>query len=396
MSDVVIVGGGIVGLATALKMLETQPGLQVTILEKESAIAQHQTGNNSGVIHSGIYYQPGSLRALNCIRGYNLLLEFARNENIPFDICGKLIVATREDELPRLQAIYERGVQNGLGGLRQMEVSEFRKIEPHVAGIQAVYVPQTGIIDYGEVSKKYAEKIVAAGGKIRLNSKVTAIRDNATGLMIETGSEKTEAKFLVNCAGLYSDKIAQLCGLRPEVQIVPFRGEYYVVKKEREFLVKHLIYPVPDPNFPFLGVHFTRFISGGIEAGPNAVLAYAREGYTKSRINMGELLETLRFSGFQKLAKKYWRTGMGEFHRSYSKAAFTKALQRLLPEIQMEDLEPGGAGVRASATAADGKVVDDFMIQHAEKSIHVLNSPSPAATASLAIGEHIAAAYFKR
>lgn len=390
MNDVLIIGGGIVGLATALKLLEQQPGLQITVIEKESGIAKHQTGNNSGVIHSGIYYQPGSMRARNCKRGYQLLLEYAQQHHIPFEICGKLIVATAAEEVPRLQAIYERGIQNGLTGLQQLTPEEFKKREPHVQGVQAIYVPQTGIIDYTEVAAQYAKDIAHRGGKIFTGEQFLSANYKDGIHEITTSKGRHQARLLVNCGGLYADKIAAQCGVQPEVQIVPFRGEYFVVEKNREFLVKHLIYPVPDPNFPFLGVHFTRFISGGVEAGPNAVLAYAREGYTKSTIHLGELLETLGYRGFQKLAFKYWRTGLGELHRSYSKQAFTKALQRLVPEIQAADLTTGGAGVRASATSKDGKVVDDFLIQYGERSVHVLNSPSPAATASLAIGEELA------
>jgi L-2-hydroxyglutarate oxidase len=388
--DAIIIGAGIVGLATALNLLKQNPSLKILILEKENEIAKHQTGNNSGVIHSGIYYKPGSLRAVNCLRGYRMLLDFCDEEKVKYDICGKVIVATREDELKQLQNIYERGIQNGLNGLEMLNEAAIKKHEPHCAGIRGIYVPQTGIIDYTQVSKKYAEKIRAMKGTIALSQKVISIESNANEIKINTQNNSYTTKLLINCAGLYSDKIARMTHDKVPVQIVPFRGEYFVLKKEKEFLVKNLIYPVPDPDFPFLGVHFTRFIHGGVEAGPNAVLAYAREGYKKKDIVWRELLESVTYKGFIKLAMKNWRTGIGEMHRSYSKKAFTTALQRLLPELKMEDLLPGEAGVRASAMDRSGKVVDDFIIQKNDNIIHVLNTPSPAATASLSIGLTIA------
>lgn len=390
MHDVTIIGGGIVGLATALHLLQQEPTLKVLVLEKENAIAKHQTGNNSGVIHSGIYYKPGSLRAQNCLRGYKMLLEFCDAESIPYDVCGKVIVATREDELHRLQNIYDRGLENGLQGLELLDENGIREHEPHCAGIRGIFVPQTGIIDYTQVAQRYAEKIRALQGSILCGEKVNAIRENKDEIVVSTGNNTYATKVLINCAGLYSDKIAALTQKNIGVQILPFRGEYYVLKKEREQLVRNLIYPVPDPDFPFLGVHFTRFIQGGVEAGPNAVLAYAREGYKKSDINWKEFFESITYRGFLKLAFRNWRTGIGEMRRSYSKKAFTTALQRLLPELQMEDLLPGEAGVRASAMDRDGKVVDDFIIEKNERIIHVLNTPSPAATASLSIGLSIA------
>ncbi len=390
MYDIIIIGGGIVGLATALHLLEQQPGVNVLILEKEADIARHQTGNNSGVIHSGIYYKPGSLRAVNCLRGYKMLLEFCDAENIPYDICGKIIVATREDELERLQNIYQRGLENGLTGMEWLDKKAIQQHEPHCAGIKGIFVPQTGIIDYTAVSKKYAEKIKATRGVIELNQKVVDIQPSPDGIKVITNQGSYSTKLLINCAGLYSDKIARMTQKEVAVKIIPFRGEYYTLKKEKEHLVKHLIYPVPDPNFPFLGVHFTRFIQGGVEAGPNAVLAYAREGYHKSDIVWKELLESITYKGFLKMAFKNWRTGIGEMRRSYSKKAFTAALQRLLPELQMDDLLPGDAGVRASAMDKNGNVVDDFIIEKHDNIIHVLNTPSPAATASLSIGLTIA------
>ena len=390
MHDIIIIGGGIVGLATAMKLLEADPDLDVLVLEKEKDVARHQTGNNSGVIHSGIYYKPGSLRATNCRRGYDMLLEFAKKEDIAHEICGKLIVATCEEELEALENLFDRGQQNGLEGLKMLNEEEIKEHEPHVNGIKAIYVPQAGIIDYGAVAQKYSERFQAAGGKIQFGQRVTKLDQSDRACSVVTESGSYHARLVVNCAGLYADKIAGKAAKELGVQILPFRGEYYVVKKDREYLVNNLVYPVPDTNFPFLGVHFTRFIAGGIEAGPNAVLAYAREGYKKSTIKIGELIESLTFIGFIRLAAKYWRTGLGEFHRSYSKKAFTKALQKLIPEIREEDLEAGGAGVRASATSVHGKVVDDFIFHESNHVIHVLNSPSPAATASLSIGLTIA------
>lgn len=388
--DVIVIGAGIVGLATALHLLQKDITLNILILEKENDIARHQTGNNSGVIHSGIYYKPNSLRAVNCLRGYQMLLDFCNAENIPYEICGKIIVATKDDELQRLQNIYQRGIENGLTGLELLDEKAIKNIEPHCAGIKGIYVPQTGIIDYTAVSKKYAEKIKERSGIISLCQKVVDIKNNNNEIKVTTQDNIYTTKLLINCAGLYSDKIAKLTGNNIVVQIVPFRGEYFTLKKEKEYLVKNLIYPIPDPDFPFLGVHFTRFIQGGVEAGPNAVLAYAREGYKKSDIVWSELFESIFYKGFIKLAFKNWRTGLGEMRRSYSKKAFTTALQRLIPELQIDDLIIGEAGVRASAMDRNGNVVDDFIIEQQGCIIHVLNTPSPAATASLSIGLTIA------
>lgn len=396
VNDVVIIGSGIVGLATALKLKEADSSLSITVVEKESGFAKHQTGHNSGVIHSGIYYKPGSLRATNCKRGYDMLLQYLKSENIPHDVCGKIIVATNEDEIVRLNAIYERGIENGLQGLEILDAEGIKKREPHVRGLKAIFVPQSGIVDYTQVSKSYYEKFLQAGGIVDFNTKVIRLHTSTAQTEVITDKQSYFAKLVINCAGLYSDKVASTAVKKLSARIVPFRGEYYELKKEREYLVKNLVYPVPDPNFPFLGVHFTRFISGGIEAGPNAVLAYAREGYKKSNINVAELWETLTYPGFRKLASKFWRTGAGEFYRSYSKTAFTKALQKLIPEIREDDLVPGGAGVRASATSYEGNVVDDFMIEETAHGIHVLNSPSPAATASLSIGLTIAEMAIKK
>lgn len=388
--DIAIVGAGIVGLATALKTKEKNPSLKVLVIEKESHEAAHQTGNNSGVIHSGIYYKPGSLKARNCIEGYHMLLQFCDKHNIPYDLCGKIIVATSESELTALDNIYNRGVENGLQGLKYITAEEIKAIEPHTYGVKGIVVPQTGIVDYKVVAAKYAEVFKGLGGEIRFNTKVTGVKTKGNTVSISTDKGEVETRLLINCAGLYCDKIAEYTLPDLPVRIIPFRGEYYSIKKEKRHLVKNLIYPVPDPNFPFLGVHFTRRIDGEIEAGPNAVLAFRREGYKKSQINLRELFESLTWSGFIKVAKKYWKTGFGEMYRSFSKSAFTTALQKLLPEIQKSDLEPGGAGVRAQACDKDGGLIDDFYIRELPGQIHVLNAPSPAATSSLAIGNTVA------
>jgi L-2-hydroxyglutarate oxidase len=391
MTDVVIIGGGIVGLATALQLKQQRPNLSVILIEKEAAVARHQTGHNSGVIHSGLYYKPGSLKATNCIRGYHMLIDFCDAEGIPYDLCGKIVVATKSEELPQLDTLYERGQLNGLGGLKKLSLAEMREIEPHVTGVAGMFVPQTGIIDYKQVSDKYAEKFLALGGEIRLNERVEQVTPGNSLSIVVTSKNRYETKLLVNCAGLYSDKIAQLTQREAvDVRIVPFRGEYFKIKPQKEYLVKNLIYPVPDPNFPFLGVHFTRMVHGGVEAGPNAVLAFQREGYKKSDVNLKEFYETLSWPGFQKVAAKYWETGLGEMYRSFSKAAFTKALQGLIPEIQESDLEPrGGGGVRAQACDRTGGLLDDFAILESDKAINVVNAPSPAATSSLSIGKTV-------
>lgn len=388
--DVIIVGGGIVGLATALKILEQTPSLKVLLIEKEKELSKHQTGNNSGVIHSGLYYKPGSLKAKNCIHGYDLLVNFCREHDIPFELCGKIVVATEEKELPLLQNLYERGQQNGLTGLRMLTGEGLREYEPHVRGRAGFFVPQTGIVDYRVVAEKYGEQIRNLGGEILLGEKVLKVIPARDGITVETTVAAHRAKILINCAGLYSDKVAKLASKGIDVTIIPFRGEYFKLKREREGLVKNLIYPVPDPNFPFLGVHFTRMMRGGVEAGPNAVLAFSREGYRKSDINIAELTETLRWPGFQKVAAKYWKTGLGEIYRSFSKSAFTRALQKLIPEIRESDLVEGGAGVRAQACDRTGGLVDDFLIYEEEKVVSVCNAPSPAATSSLSIGESVA------
>lgn len=395
-SDIVIVGGGIVGLATAYQLKNLNPSLHIVVIEKEKGIAQHQSGNNSGVIHSGLYYKPGSLKAENCKRGYDLLLTFCRKYEVPFELCGKIVVATTEAELPLLKNLLDRGRQNGLQNLKEIPKDELIEHEPHVKGIGGIFVPQTGIIDYKQVSEKYAQLFQEAGGKIVLEEQVIDVQKLTNSAIVVTQKKTYPTKLLINCAGLYSDKVAKLSSRKVDVKIIPFRGEYFKLKKDKEHLVKNLIYPVPDPNFPFLGVHFTRMIGGGIEAGPNAVLAFSREGYRKTNINISELAESLAWPGFQKVAWKYWRTGFGEMYKSFSKSAFTQALQRLIPEITETDLEDGGAGVRAQACDRTGGLVDDFLIIEDPHVINVCNAPSPAATSSLAIGETISKLALKR
>jgi L-2-hydroxyglutarate oxidase len=394
--DVIVIGGGIVGLATAYQTLLKRPSLKVLLLEKESKLAAHQTGNNSGVIHSGLYYKPGSLKATNCINGYKMLLDFCDQERMEYDLCGKVVVATNEAQKPLLENLYQRGLQNGLDQISRISIEELKEIEPHVNGIAALKVPYTGIIDYKQVAEKYGEKINDLGGEILLNSKVIDIKESAATTLVSTQNQTFETSLVINCCGLYSDKIARKTSDDVDLKIIPFRGEYFKLIPEKEYLVKHLIYPVPDPNFPFLGVHFTRMMKGGIEAGPNAVLAFRREGYKKSQINLAELAETLMWPGFQKVAWKYWKTGLGEMYRSFSKAAFTKALQELIPEIQESDLIDGGAGVRAQACDRTGGLLDDFSIIETNKAINVCNAPSPAATSSLSIGNTVSDLILRR
>jgi (S)-2-hydroxyglutarate dehydrogenase len=397
--DVAIIGGGIVGLATALKIKEEKPGLKICLLEKEKDIALHQTGNNSGVIHSGIYYKPGSLKAQNCLIGYKTLLDFCSKNSIKYDLCGKIIIATREDELPRLEDLFVRGKQNGLDKINKISSEEIKQYEPHATGIAGIYVPYTGIVDYRQICRKIAENFQSGySGEIFTSTRVIGIIENKDSSILQTTGTDIEARMIVNTAGLFSDRIARLTFPDLNIRIIPFRGEYYKIRPEREYLVKNLIYPVPDPNFPFLGVHFTRMIKGegGVEAGPNAVFAFKREGYKKTDISPKDIWESITWRGFQKVMFKYTSMGIGEFYRSYNKHAFTKALQRLIPEIKIEDLIPGGAGVRAQACDRNGKLVDDFLFAETEKIIHVLNAPSPAATASFSIGKSIADKVIKR
>jgi L-2-hydroxyglutarate oxidase len=387
--DAVIIGGGIVGLATALRLSEEHPDLNIAVIEKEATIAKHQTGNNSGVIHSGIYYKPGSLKATNCVEGRRRLLQFCDEHDIHYELCGKIIVATKESELPRLHRLFENGTTNGLDGIKRIDSGEIREYEPHVAGIAGLFVPQTGIIDYRDVARAYADLFQKNGGRIFLGERVTGIAQRGDAAEVQTDRAVYETKMVVNCAGLYSDKIALLVRKELDVRIIPFRGEYYKLRGERKHLIKNLVYPVPDPAFPFLGVHFTRHSDNEVEAGPNAVFAMKREGYGRFSFNTREFLESAAWPGFQKVAMHYWRTGVGEVYRSFSKEAFVRALQKLVPEISSEDLVPGGAGVRAQACARDGALIDDFMILKSPLQIDVLNVPSPAATASLAIAATI-------
>lgn len=388
--DFVIVGGGVVGLATAYTLIQNHPECTIALLEKENEVAAHQTGNNSGVIHSGIYYKPGSLKATNCIRGYHMLIDFCKAHGIRYELCGKLIVATREDELPQLDMLYKRGLENGLDQIRMVEKDEIPKYEPNLAGLRAIHVPYTGIIDYTDVCLKLAELFEKSGGHVFTNHKAESITNQGSLKLIRTPQRDFKTRVLINCAGLYCDKVAAHTNKNIDTRIIPFRGEYYMLREDRRHLVKNLIYPVPDPNFPFLGVHFTRMIHGGVEAGPNAVFAFKREGYRKSDVDVVELFESLSWPGFRKVAVRYWKTGLGEFYRSFSKRAFTKALQRLVPSVTEEDLVPADAGVRAQACDKYGGLLDDFKIIEEDNAIHVLNAPSPAATSSLSIGVSIA------
>jgi len=387
--DIVIIGGGIIGLATAYKLLEIKSDLKLCVLEKESSIAMHQTGNNSNVIHSGIYYKPGSLKALNCTKGYKLLLDFCNRENIHYDLCGKMIIACDEVETNRLSDLYERGLANGLDKLRLIEKDELNELEPNVEGVKAIHVSYTGIVDFEVVSEKIAQKIQEKSVVLSCNEKVLKIIPNNLNEII-TQNNIYKGKVVINCGGLYSDALTKLTYKnRMPFRIIPFKGEYYLLKKEKNNIINSLIYPVPDPAFPFLGVHFTRKINGGVEAGPNAVLAFKKEGYNKNDFSLEDTFEIFTWPGFYDMATKYWRTGFEEFYRSYSKKAFVKALRRLIPSITEDDLAEGGTGVRAQACSRDGKLLDDFLIIKENNIINVCNAPSPAATSSLAIGEHI-------
>lgn len=388
-STVVVVGGGIVGLAAAKALVER--GVRdLVVIEAESHVAAHQTGHNSGVIHSGIYYKPGSAKATNCADGRERLYRFCADHGIPHERCGKVIVAVEERELPALAEIERRGHANGLTGLKRLSADELKEHEPHVAGVAGLFVPQTGIVNYKVVAQKYAELVAAGGGVVRTGVRFLGLARDSTELVLNTTAGELRAKHLINCGGLQSDRIARLCGVEPGVTIVPFRGEYYDLKPHAAHLCRNLIYPVPDPRFPFLGVHFTRMIGGGVEAGPNAVLAFRREGYRFRDVSVKDLLEMAGRRGFWAMAAKHWLTGLGEMKRSLSAYSFWKSLQRLIPAIRREDIVPSGAGVRAQAVASDGKMVDDFVIRGEGRTVHVLNAPSPAATASLSVGVSIA------
>ena len=384
-AEVIVIGGGIIGLAVAHRIQRDSPGKRVVVLEKEEEIAEHQTGHNSGVLHSGIYYRPGSLKATNCRQGKLAMERFCREHGVDFEICGKVIVAVSDEELPRLADIYERGQANGVE-CEMVGVERLRELEPHAAGIRAIHVPQTGIVDFRKVCRKLREVVGDASGEIVTNTRVLNLREEADRVLVETSGSGYEADLVVNCAGLYSDKVAAMTHER-SCRIVPFRGEYFELKPAARHLCRNLIYPVPDPKFPFLGVHFTRMIDGAVECGPNAILALAREGYRKSDFNLAEMWDTLAYPAFWKMTMKYWRTGIGEIWRSLHKGAFVKALRRLVPEIRASDLEPAPAGIRAQALSPDGVLVDDFLIQESERVVHVCNAPSPAATASLNIAK---------
>jgi L-2-hydroxyglutarate oxidase len=387
--SVAIVGGGIVGLAVALETTRRLPQLRLLLLEKEDRVGRHQSGHNSGVIHSGIYYKPGSLKAKLCVTGAAAMIEFCRQHGIPHQVCGKVIVATHVEEFPRLEELCRRAEANGITGVRSIGREELKEIEPHASGLRALVVPLTGITDYAAVCDKYGELVSAQGGTILTSTAVTGLKRLSDEVVIETNRGAFSSSSLINCAGLFSDRISQMAGDDPQGIIVPFRGEYYDLIPERSELVRNLIYPVPDPRFPFLGVHFTRRISGRVDAGPNAVLAFRREGYRRADFDVRDMVSSMTFPGFWRMAAKNWRSGLGEFYRSFSKAAFVRALQRLVPEVRAQDLVPGGAGVRAQALNRNGGLVDDFHFVASRRLLHVLNVPSPAATASLAIGKMI-------
>lgn len=389
-ADVAVIGGGIVGLATAYALLKNNPKIKLVVLEKESEVGAHQTRHNSGVIHSGLYYKPGSLKAKNCLDGYARILQFCRENGIAHQICGKVVVAVTQTELAQLEMLYQRGYANGLTGIRKLSAGEIQEIEPFCSGVAGLFVPQTGIIDYGAVVDVLKRKVLTMGAEVLMNQQVNQIDERSDGVVAHTPSRVIFAKKFVSCAGLQSDRVANQTGSAHDLRILPFRGEYFELEPCAKHLVRNLIYPVPDPNFPFLGVHFTRRIDGTIECGPNAVLAFAREGYRKTDFSLRDFSQTLSWPGFRKIARKYWRTGLGEYHRSISKTAFVHALQKLVPEIEEKHLKPAGSGVRAQACSRDGLLLDDFEIRTSGRVTHVCNAPSPAATASLAIGEAIA------
>ena len=388
-TDLLIIGAGIVGLATALDYARRFPDKRLLVVEKEDRVAAHQTGHNSGVIHSGLYYKTGSLKARNCVAGCASMKRFCQEHAIAYEECGKLVVATTAEEVPRLEQLHQRGLANGVERMRLLSRDEFCEIEPYCDGICALHAPSTGIVDYTDVAKKYAELIERAGGEIVFHAKVVGLRDDSDANLVETTAGVFRASYVINCAGLYSDAVTRMAGCKTDLEIIPFRGEYYEIKPERRYLVRNPIYPVPDPRFPFLGVHFTRHVDGSVEAGPNALLAFRREGYTGSSVDLSEAVATLRYPGFWKMARKFWRKGMEEQYRAWVKTAFTRALQQMVPELTEADLVPGGSGVRAQAVDRNGNLVDDFRFLHSRRMIHVCNVPSPAATASLEIGREV-------
>ncbi len=394
--DLVIIGGGIIGLASAYNILKANPSLKLALLEKEPSIAKHQTGHNSGVIHSGIYYKPGSLKAKNCVLGVKKLLKFCNSRDIPYDLCGKLIVATEENELQRLKELYKRGTENKVEGLKLIDQKELKKIEPYANGISAIHAPKTGIVDYKKVAQALYEEIQELGAEVFLEHKVIGIKETNTEIIIQSTKGGFSSQYLINCSGLHADIIAKKSGCKLKEKIVPFRGEYYYLKPEKASLLKGLIYPVPNPKFPFLGVHLTRRITGEVEVGPNAVLAFAKEGYKKSQMNLKEMGAYLGYTGFWSMVRRNWKVGFYEFYRSYFKSVFLKDIQRLMPDIQEQDLIPGGSGVRAQVISPNGQMVDDFLIHSTPKILNVLNAPSPGATSCLAIGEHLKESLFSQ
>jgi L-2-hydroxyglutarate oxidase len=387
--DIMVIGGGIVGLSVAREVTRQFPRLQLALVEKEARVGTHQTGHNSGVIHSGVYYKPGSMKARMCVEGAAAMVEFCREHGVPFKICGKVIVATSEEERPRLQDLLARGQANGVAGLRMLGPEELREIEPHATGVAALHVPGTGVTDFAKVCEKYAELVAAQGGTVRTSAEVIAIGQGGQEIVVETSGGDFSVRWVINCAGLFSDRISRMAGETPEVRIVPFRGEYYDLVPARTGLVRALIYPVPDPRFPFLGVHFTRRVHGNVDAGPNAIFAFKREGYRSGDFSLRDTVESLVFPGFWRVAAKHWRMGKDEARRSVSKGSFVAGLQRLVPEVQGEDLVPGGSGVRAQAIHRSGALVDDFQFSQSDRMLHLYNVPSPAATASIAVGRAV-------
>lgn len=387
--DFTIAGAGIVGLSTAFKLSLKYPDAKILVMEKEDSVAAHQTGHNSGVIHSGIYYKPGSYRAKNCVDGRHQLVEFCEKNEVAYEMCGKVIVAFEESEIPRLEKIYQRGIQNGIEGVKMLSAKDLQEIEPYAAGVQAIHVPCAGIVDFPGVCEKLAEKLVSTGHHIRFSRKVKAVVQTNGVLTVRTPSESIQTRFFINCTGLHSDRVAESAGVQSPVKIVPFRGEYFELTPEAAKKVKGLIYPLPNPDFPFLGVHFTRMARGGVECGPNAVFSFKREGYKKISFDLQDTIETLDFPGFWSLSRKHWKTGLDEMYRSFSKKGFLKKLQKLIPSVSKEDLIGSPSGVRAMALKPDGEILDDFYFETTENEIHVLNAPSPAATAGLSIGDEI-------
>ena len=389
MKTIGIIGGGIIGLATAYRFGQRMPGRRVIVFEKESGVGRHQTGHNSGVLHAGLYYKPGSNKARLAVEGIRQMVRFCVENGVKHEICGKLVVAASEEEVPRMMDLFERGTANGLAGLRVLDRAGMLEIEPHVGGVRALRVPEEGIVDYAGVCAALVRKIEEQGGEVRVSSGVTGLRETDGGWLVSTDAEACEVDFIVNCAGLHCDRVAEMGGVEREMRIVPFRGEYYLIRKERQELVRHLIYPVPDPSFPFLGVHFTRLIHGGVEAGPNAVLAFAREGYTKLDFVAADLWDALSFPGLWKFLQRYPAVSWYEVKRSFSKQLFCESLQRLVPDIRVDDISPGGAGVRAQSMLPNGDLVQDFLFADRRRALHLLNAPSPGATASLAIGDEV-------